>query len=209
MSKCLLPFAIRDAGFTLAIFLSHVIANPRRKSVIAKILRQSTAHSPKVIELGSGCGIVGLELAHICPTSDILLTDLPEAMDVLKFNVNKAKFPSKRGKVATAIVNWNRNLPPEITSNHFDMIVASDCTYNCDSIPAFVNTLVALTSHSPAALVVVSMKTRHDSERIFFDLMGGGGLLQIDRISIPLPDAVRQERGESLEVVDIYMYRRA
>jgi len=171
-------------------------------------LLQSTTHCPRVIELGSGCGIVGLELAHTYPTSDVLLTDLPEAMAILNHNVQSARFASERGQIATTVLDWDNALPDEVSSKHWDVIIVSDCTYNSDSIPALVKTLISLVERSPAALIVVSMKVRHDSEAIFFDLMAGAKLEEVDGVKVSLPDRQRKGSGQPLEEVYIYIYGR-
>lgn len=173
---------------------------------LAKILKNNTSHTPRVIELGSGCGIVGLEVAHLCPVSDVYLTDLPETMDILNHNVSKAKFTSTRRRVATAILEWDKPLPDDVAKNYYDLVIVSDCTYNSDSIPALVRTLAALIANSPAALIVISMKVRHDSEAIFFDLMAEAGLIETESTSIELPDRIRQETKQPLEAVDVYVY---
>lgn len=162
--------------------------------------------SPKVLELGSGCGIVGLQIAHLCPSSEVLLTDLHEAMGILDYNVKKSGLLSRRGKVATTVLDWDAALPDEMSRAKYDLVIVSDCTYNSDSIPALVQTLTAIVSSSPAALIVISMKVRHDSEAIFFDLMAEAGLGEIEHSTIPLPDRCRNHIGQSLEVIDVYVY---
>ena len=201
-----LRFTIRDAGIMLAAYLSHVVLQPMPASSLAKALVQSKAHTPRIIELGSGCGIVGLEVAHLCPSSDVLLTDLPEAMEVLDYNVSNAKSITRTGDVTTTVLNWNRALPADVSGNHFDVVLVSDCTYNSDSIPALVNVLVALVKKSPTALVVVSMKIRHESEGIFFDLILNAGFTEMDRTAILLPDRQKQKMKQAVETVDIYVY---
>lgn len=203
-----LTICLRDAGITLASYLSYIVSQPKPTSSLAEVLKHSERHVPRIIELGSGCGIVGLEVAHISATSDVLLTDLADAMDILKFNVAKARHASKCGKVATAVLDWDDALPDEVSELGYDVIIVSDCTYNTDSIPALVRTLVALVERSPAALIVVSMKVRHDSEAIFFDIMANAELAEIDHIKASLPDQRRRETGQSLEMVDVYIYGR-
>lgn len=196
----------RDAGIALATCLNHIVSRPNTIPSLTKILKKSSAHSPRVIELGSGCGIVGLEVAHLCPASDVLLTDLPEAMEILNYNIRKAKFSSSRGRVATAILDWDESLPKDVAKVHYDLVIVSDCTYNADSIPALVKTIAALTVTSPAALVVISTKVRHDSEAIFFRLMAEVELIQVDHTTVSLPDRFRQDTGQSLEAVEIHVY---
>lgn len=198
----------RDAGIALATYLSHTVSQPKSMPSLAKILKHNTSHTPRVIELGSGCGIVGLEIAHLCPAGNVHLTDLPETMNILNHNISKAKFTSTGRRVTAAILEWDKSLPDDVAKNHHDLVIVSDCTYNSDSIPALVRTLVALIATSPAALIVISMKVRHDSEAIFFDLMAEAGLIEFDTTSIQLPDRIRQVTQQPLEAVDVYVYGR-
>ena len=180
---------------------------PRPPSDLAKLLQSTAPRGPGILELGSGCGIVGLQVADLCSTSDILLTDLPEAMDTLNHNVEHAKFVSSNVKLATALLDWDEPFPERLTKQRFDLVIVSDCTYNPDSIPGLVKTLSSVAENSPNALIVVSLKVRHDSEAIFFDLMAGAEFVEAEHISIPLPDRCRTKTGQELEVVDIYVYR--
>ena len=182
------------------------MSQPKPSSTLARILKQS---APSIIELGSGTGVAGLELARLCPTSDVLLTDHLEATDLLQSNLSKAKSASKEeGTVATRELNWDNALPKEISKMYFDIIVVSDCTYNSDSIPALVRTLATLIKSSPDAYVIVSMKRRHESEAVFFDLMSDAGFTEVARTNIPLPDRQRKETGLELETVEIFIYQK-
>ncbi|KAL6716372.1 hypothetical protein ACLMJK_005938 [Lecanora helva] len=197
---------IWDAGITLIAYLNHVTSQREQISSLGRVLSESRVHNNKFIELGSGCGIVGLELAHLCPASDVFLTDLPDAMEILNYNISKARFSSRRGQVISAALDWEKPLFNDIWTAKHDLIVVSDCTYNSDSIPALVKTLSMLIEISPTALIVVSMKVRHESEGIFFDLIANAGLIEADRVTIPLPDRQRESVGQSLVPVDIYTY---
>lgn len=59
---------------------------------------------------------------------------------------------------------------------------------------------------SPAALIVVALKVRHDSEAVFFELMATAGMTEFEHVAIPLPDRHRSGTGQALEVVDVYVY---
>lgn len=200
-------YAARDAGIALTAFLSTFVLQPRPTSDLAKRLQRSTPRGPRILELGSGCGIVGLQVAGLCSTSDVLLTDLPEAMDILNHNVQNAKNISSKGRLATSILDWEECLPERVAKQIFDLVIVSDCTYNPDSIPGLVKTLSSVAENSPDALIVVSLKVRHDSEAIFFDLMAGAKFVEAEHTAIPLPDRCRSQTAQDLEVVEIYMYR--
>ncbi len=201
-----LTFSSRDAGVALVAFLSTLALQPKPASDLAKLLRTST-RAPRILELGSGCGLVGLQIADLCSTSDVLLTDLSDAMDILNHNVERARFTSSRGKLATAVLDWDEALPELVAKKRFDLVILSDCTYNPDSVPGLVRTLSSVAKISPNALVVVSLKVRHDSEAIFFDLMADAGFAEAEHAAIPLPDRCRSDSGQELEVVEVYIYR--
>lgn len=181
---------------------------PRPTSDLAKLLQRSTPRGPRVLELGSGCGIVGLQVADLCSASDVLLTDLPDAMDILNHNVESAKLVSSPGKLATAVLDWDEPLPERVEKQRFDLVIVSDCTYNPDSTPGLVKTLSAAAEISLDTLIVVSLKVRHDSEAIFFDLMAGHDFAEAEHTAIPLPNRYRSENGQELEAVEVYVYRR-
>lgn len=128
-------------------------------------------------------------------------------MDILNHNVERARFVSSRGQLATAILDWDQPLPERVAKQRPELVIVSDCTYNPDSIPGLVRILKMVADNSPDALIVVSLKVRHDSEAIFFDLMAGAEFLEAEHTTIPLPDRHRSETGQELEVVEVYVYR--
>ncbi len=201
-----LTYSARDAGVALVAFLTTLALQPRPTSDLAKLLRTST-RAPRILELGSGCGLVGLQVADLCSTSDVLWTDLSDAMEILNRNVERARFISSSGKLATAALDWDEAVPELVAKKRFDLVILSDCTYNPDSVPGLVRTLSSVAKSSPNALVVVSLKLRHDSEAIFFDLVADAGFVEAEHAAIPLPDWYRSDSGQELEVVEVYIYR--
>ena len=198
---------VRDAGIALTAFLNDIVLQPKRPSVLANVLTKTNSHRPSVLELGSGCGIVGLEVAQICSQCDVILTDLPDAMGILSYNVSKVMGSNPAlGDVATAVLDWDDENTKMFQGHQYDLVIVSDCTYNADSIPALVGTLAAVIDKWPAALIVVSMKVRHDSEAVFFELMTAAGFVIAEHSAITLPDQQRAKSGQELEVVDIYVF---
>ena len=151
--------------------------------------------------------MVGLQVADFCSTSDVLLTDLPEAMDILNHNVEYTRLDSSRDKIASTVLDWDEPLPGRVAKQRPDLVIVSDCTYNPDSIPGLVKTLSSVAKISPDALIVVSLKVRHDSEAIFFDLMAAAEFFEAEHTTIPLPDRYRSVTGQALEVIEVYVYR--
>ena len=202
-----LTYAARDAGLALAAFLGSLVLQPRPTSNLARLLQRSNPQGFSILELGSGCGITGLHIADLCSRSTVLLTDLPDAMEILDRNVESAQPVSSGVKFATAVLDWDAPLPDMVAKQRFDLVVLSDCTYNSNSIPGLVNTLSSIARSSPHTLIAIALKVRHESEAIFFDLMTRADFIRVEHTAIPLPDRCRSETGQELEVVEIYVYR--
>ena len=145
-----------------------------------------------------GLPILMIPLASILPGTKCLLTDLPEAIELLDHNISNTGLTSSR--VDCAVLDWEKTLSEPIKAMRFDLIIISDCTYNCDTVPSLVNTLLSLLAISPSAIVLVSMKTRHDSEAIFFDLVSSRRLTQLHYASVRMP-------GYDGSLIDVYLYK--
>ncbi|KAI5818745.1 putative methyltransferase-domain-containing protein, partial [Pyronema omphalodes] len=58
----------------------------------------------KVLELGAGCGIVGLTLSRFLPTSEITLTDLPTAHEICTHNL---QFLPPSSRATFRVLDWD------------------------------------------------------------------------------------------------------
>ena len=172
------------------------------------LLRLDQPEALNVIELGSGCGLVGIALASLRPKCRILLTDLPDAMNILDYNVSRSQ-PALESKIEHMVLDWEDELPTSISQEHYGLIVVSECTYNENSIPALVRTLSALAARSPAALLVVATKVRHFSEAVFFDLMSDVGFIETEKLSIPIARPAKENNEKMHETVDVHIFRAA
>jgi len=81
-----------------------------------------------VLELGSGCGAVGMYLAQR-RASPVVLTDVYRALPLLKRNVQANRLPCE-----VCALPWGTpvaRLAPQIRDRApFDLVVASDCSYD-------------------------------------------------------------------------------
>ncbi|KAK2827805.1 hypothetical protein FQN49_007320, partial [Arthroderma sp. PD_2] len=135
------------------------------------LFRQKDGESRlNVIELGAGCGIVGIALAQFITDCSVLLTDLEEVRDIVNRNIGVSK-PAAGSMVEFQVLDWDGSIPKQISEQQYDLVVVSDCTYNSDSLPALVSTMAALVDRSPQAAIIVALKRRHESETVFFELM--------------------------------------
>jgi predicted O-methyltransferase YrrM len=195
----------RDAGLALVAHISRIPAQQADTEALRQVLRAVPSRKLAVIELGSGCGIVGIGLAQMLPKCQILLTDLQEAEEIITRNIGASTVPES-SSVSFRVLDWESPIPRSVADRSFDLILVSDCTYNSDSIPALVNTLYDLVRKSPGAVVVVSTKIRHSSEQIFFELMSDCRLDIINHTSITLPTMQGSDAGEGNNIVHIYYF---
>ncbi|KAJ5090695.1 hypothetical protein N7532_009379 [Penicillium argentinense] len=155
----------------------------------------------QIVELGSGCGMVGIGLTTMVENCNVLLTDMPEAEEIITRNVNQSK-PKANSGARYQSLDWNEP-PAELCNQALDLILVSDCTYNSDSQPALVSCMQALVRSSPEALVLVALKRRHESEAVFFDLMQSAGFEGMHaKVALPAQNAQTDE-------IEMYCYRRA
>lgn len=178
----------------------------------------------KAIELGTGCGIVGIQLASCYRRCDVTLTDLPSAAEIVESNLAAANLQEQSSARFEAL-DWDDHDasassvwdPP---GDGYDLILVSDCTYNWDVIPALVRTIARLASiranraadvgSSPvnsSTLTVIAMKKRHDDEDLFFDEMAKQRLQQVDVELVPIPIDDSAERDPLRDSVAIITFR--
>ncbi|MCJ1397093.1 hypothetical protein MMC11_000285 [Xylographa trunciseda] len=186
---------------------------PATPSPLRRLLHPSGSTPLRVLELGAGCGIVGLALAQMRSNTHVTLTDLPEAMEILALNTSAACLAS--GSQAEHLpLDWDVELPESVQERRFDLVLVSDCTYNADSLPALVGTLGAVVGgedvggEEEGVMVLVAMKVRHESEKVFFELMARAGFVVMERWSVGLPDEARGGQGRSADVVEMYAFGR-
>lgn len=165
--------------------------------------RLQSQRSPlRILELGSGCGIVGIALSQLLSTCSIVLTDLPEVEDIVTRNTAAAN-PARSSSLEFQVLDWDGELSGRVCNGGIDLIVVSDCTYNADSLPALVSVMSKLVQLSPDALILVAVKRRHDSEAVFFDLMQAAELSKLDQDTIKLPSQHDDE-----DQIELYTYGR-
>ena len=103
----------RDAGLVLS---SYIASLPHLTPSLSRlpILETSLSHPDlNILELGAGCGIVGITLSRTLPhPSQILLTDLPEAAEILTHNLSPSILPPSRTKIFHQVLDWSCPFPP-------------------------------------------------------------------------------------------------
>ncbi|KAE8147698.1 putative methyltransferase-domain-containing protein [Aspergillus avenaceus] len=191
---------IWDAALASVIYLQQIATGASSTPILQNLLQSQRNRPLNVIELGSGCGIVGIALAEMLPNSSVLLTDLPEVEEIVTQNIAVAK-PTEASKLEFRTLDWDGALPENLCSGSIDLILVSDCTYNADSLPALVSVLSRLVQMSPEAIILVALKRRHDSETIFFDLMREAGLSNLHQDNLQIPS-----EHDQVDQIELYSY---
>ncbi|TVY32841.1 UPF0665 family protein [Lachnellula subtilissima] len=197
---------IWDAGLLLSAYLASTSIPSSKNSLppLPSLHKTLSQKDLAIIELGAGCGIVGITLSTLFrkQVSQILLTDLPEASEILTQNLsfeNSNSNPNNNPRrISHQVLDWSSPLPQDVRATKWDMAVVADCTYNPDVVPDLVQTLKRLGETSSEMLVLLAMKVRHDSEMVFFELMAEGGFVVLEKCKLPLP--LLGGEGEEIEV---------
>ncbi|KAA8576865.1 hypothetical protein EYC84_006909 [Monilinia fructicola] len=164
---------IWDAGLVLSSYLSSLRGSSAPGGSLPTLEKfLGTQQDLNILELGAGCGIVGITLATLFfdKISKILLTDLPEASEILEKNLDTmaSKSDALLCSYSHQVLDWFEPLPESVRGERWELVVVADCTYNPDVVPDLVLTLKRVREGNKGVLVLLAMKVRHDSEMIFF-----------------------------------------
>ncbi|TLD38628.1 hypothetical protein E2P81_ATG01171 [Venturia nashicola] len=125
----------------------------------------------RILELGSGTGLVGLAAAAVLK-ADVLLTDLPEIEANLSKNVlqNLDILEFEGGSATTAVLDWadprlvdgSSSVGTNTLASHgpFPIILAADCMYSAEHPALLVNAITPWLEHSPEARLVLEIPLR-------------------------------------------------
>ncbi|CAE6437181.1 unnamed protein product [Rhizoctonia solani] len=110
------------------------------------LLNPTHLANSRIVELGSGTGVIGRALLPILSgTGHLTLTDLPELVPLLRKN-------AKSAKISVEPLDWTWQILPKFTA---DLVLCVDCIYNT----ALVRPLVrALGTFDAPILVVIELR---------------------------------------------------
>ncbi|CAI8609144.1 unnamed protein product [Vicia faba] len=160
-----LSFQLWPAATSLVALLDSHRINPTN-SPLSTVF--ATGAPMRILELGSGTGIVGI-VAAATLGSDVTLTDLPHVVPNLKFNAkaNAGVVGSSGGNVTFAPLRWGDAADVEVIGREFDVIVASDVVYHDHLYEPLIETLRLLLVGKKTVFVMAHMK-RWKKECVFF-----------------------------------------
>jgi hypothetical protein len=128
----------RDAGITLSCQMVDLQSKHTQlcKALACTPLDPDLGARLTVLELGTGCGIVGVTLASVLANCSVYLSDLCEARDIVEKNTTPRALQLGSGSTLAFVeLDWDAELPASFTTAElkFDIVLAADCTYNPDS----------------------------------------------------------------------------
>lgn len=128
--------------------------------------------SLKILELGTGTGIVSITLATLLSqmskqSHTITATDLNSAIPLLRSNTKRNAHLYKNIEIQPKELSWGSN--SSLESVEYDIIIAADITYNMSSFQLLRNTLSNLFTANPSTKLILAHKYRDYQEDTFWD----------------------------------------
>ncbi|KAF3937608.1 hypothetical protein ABW19_dt0203674 [Dactylella cylindrospora] len=172
---------IWPGGLAITSYFSALPSPPT--GTLSSISPTISKSAPQILELGAGCGLAGIAIRSLLPSSTVTVTDLPITAEITSRNLTDISTTGKYGSnISYKPLDWSEPLPAWCTSTVYDLIVVADCTYNTASIPYLVKVLVELFAISPQAGVLLAHKVRHDSEEMFFEMAEKEGIVKREQL---------------------------
>jgi Lysine methyltransferase len=194
----------RDAALGCLYYFQNVLSANTQMPGLAKVLLGRASSPVNILELGAGCGVAGIALAHCFPNCVVQLTDRAESQGILCRNVNFAT-PAKNSSLQARTLDWEAKAGEASMERDLALVIVSDCTYNADSCPDLVSTLSRVSAVSSGVRILVALKRRHDSEDVFFSLMGEAHMQLLEQTTVELAHEPSVHDSEPPKV-ELYVY---
>ncbi|GER32741.1 S-adenosylmethionine-dependent methyltransferase domain-containing protein [Striga asiatica] len=142
-----------DSGIVLGKFLEHSVE-----------LGAVSLQGKKVVELGSGCGLVGCIAALL--GAQVVLTDLPDRLKLLRKNIQSNLYGDVRGSASVEELTWGDDLDTDLTDPSPDFVFGSDVVYSEGAVVDLVHTLTRLCGKQTT--VILAGELRNDAILEYF-----------------------------------------
>ncbi|KIJ56579.1 hypothetical protein M422DRAFT_72783 [Sphaerobolus stellatus SS14] len=126
---------------------------------------RKTLQGLKILELGSGTGLVGI-VAGLLHADSVWVTDQEPLLDLIRSNIDLNGLQN----VHVAKLDWGTALDQGIRDD-IDLILAADCVYFEPAFPLLVETLCALAARSRNPEILFCYKKRRKADKRFFALL--------------------------------------
>ncbi|KAG4939189.1 hypothetical protein AAZX31_16G114900 [Glycine max] len=143
-----------DSGVVLGKFLEHAVDSG-----------MLVLQGKKIVELGSGCGLVGCIATLL--GSEVIVTDLPDRLRLLRKNIEtNMKHVSLRGSVTATELTWGEDPDPELIDPKPDFVIGSDVVYSEGAVVDLLETLMQLSG--PNTTIFLAGELRNDAILEYF-----------------------------------------
>lgn len=139
----------------------------------------------QIIELGTGCGIVGITVAKKSGLglNNIFLTDTDDARALCEKNISE-------NSAKAQFVEYQWGLPVTFTTaDSGTLVLVTDCTYNPDSYEALLRAIMKMTG----AYLLLGHKYRNSDEESFFTQLPGIATVEMDHL--------RDYQGQKIRII--------
>lgn len=130
----------------------------------------------RCVELGAGCGLVGLVLC--AAGADVVLTDLPCNLRLLRANA-RANTKHLKGRARVAALSWGEPLGAELRGR-WDVVVATDVFYARGAMGKLLESLETLAGPETRVMLAAG-RNRHADEEFFEQARGGWAVEAVPR----------------------------
>ncbi|XP_024963054.1 protein N-lysine methyltransferase METTL21A isoform X4 [Cynara cardunculus var. scolymus] len=118
----------------------------------------------KVVELGAGCGLVGCIAALL--GAQVILTDMPDRLRLLKKNIEDNMYGDVRGCATANELTWGDRPEPELVEPLPDFVIGSDVIYSEEAVTDLLDTLVELSGINTT--IILAGELRNDAILEYF-----------------------------------------
>ncbi|QRV76637.1 phospholipase [Ceratobasidium sp. AG-Ba] len=142
------------------------VAWPAGEVLSRYIARKGSLEGRKVIELGSGTGLVGLVAGYL-GAQEVVITDQEQLMKIMEANI---ELNHLEDRVRASVLDWGDELPSDLPDT-VSLILAADCVYAEPAFPLLVSTLSDLSDKYGEPEILFCYKKRRKADKRFFGLL--------------------------------------
>ncbi|KAL9243792.1 hypothetical protein vseg_017638 [Gypsophila vaccaria] len=122
----------------------------------------------RAVELGAGCGAVGMGV-YLLGLNDVVLTDIVPVMPALKHNLKKNKGVLKKS-LKVAQLYWGNSDQMKALSPPFDIVLAADVVYIVETVRPLVDTMRELVKDDGVVLLGYQVRCP-DADVLFWEVV--------------------------------------
>jgi protein N-lysine methyltransferase METTL21D len=124
-------------------------------------------HEKRIVEIGSGTGIVGLQLAAL--GAHVTLTDREEYLELLDYNIRKNN-AALTGTAQAKSLFWGDDInDDENCWTNLDFVIVANCVYHSIDLDQLIQTICSLCPVSSSTCVICCYELRNDGIRRLVD----------------------------------------